>query len=164
MTVLYLQKITQYLGFPGGSLLKNLPVTQEMQEMPVWSLGQEDPLEEGMVTHFKAIYSCLENPKDRGAWQATVHRVTKSWAWLKRLSTQNPVSMKALRVLKSSYYFKIFTVSYEESMKVSTALCLLSIVLKKFKWDSCKYELQVNEVNVSKGFRHVEWGCCSYYF
>ena len=23
-------------------------------------------------------YSCLENPKDRGAWQATVHRVTKS--------------------------------------------------------------------------------------
>ena len=23
-------------------------------------------------------YSCLENPRDRGAWQATVHRVTKS--------------------------------------------------------------------------------------
>ena len=24
-------------------------------------------------------YSCLENPMDRGAWQATIHRVTKSW-------------------------------------------------------------------------------------
>jgi len=24
-------------------------------------------------------YSCLENPTDRGVWQATVHRVTKSW-------------------------------------------------------------------------------------
>ena len=23
-------------------------------------------------------YSCLENPIDRGAWQATVHKVTKS--------------------------------------------------------------------------------------
>ena len=23
-------------------------------------------------------YSCLENPKDRQAWQATVHRVTKN--------------------------------------------------------------------------------------
>ena len=23
-------------------------------------------------------YSCLENPMDRGAWQATVHRVTQS--------------------------------------------------------------------------------------
>ena len=24
-------------------------------------------------------YSCLENSRDRGAWQATVHGVTKSW-------------------------------------------------------------------------------------
>jgi len=24
-------------------------------------------------------YSCLENFMDRGAWQATVHRVPKSW-------------------------------------------------------------------------------------
>ena len=24
-------------------------------------------------------YSCLENPMDRGAWQATVHRVANSW-------------------------------------------------------------------------------------
>ena len=32
-------------------------------------------------------YSCLENPKDRGAWRATVHRVTKSQTGLKRLST-----------------------------------------------------------------------------
>ena len=28
-------------------------------------------------------YICLENPVDRGAWQATVHRVTKSWTRLK---------------------------------------------------------------------------------
>ena len=27
-------------------------------------------------------YSCLENAMDRGAWQATVHGVTKSWTWL----------------------------------------------------------------------------------
>ena len=27
-------------------------------------------------------YSCLENPMDRGAWQATVHGVTKSWTRL----------------------------------------------------------------------------------
>ena len=25
-------------------------------------------------------YSCLDNSKDRGAWQATVHGVTKNWA------------------------------------------------------------------------------------
>ena len=33
-------------------------------------------------------YSCLKNLMDRGAWQATVHRVTKSWTRLKRLSTK----------------------------------------------------------------------------
>ena len=26
-------------------------------------------------------YSCLENPVYRGAWQATIHRVTKSQTW-----------------------------------------------------------------------------------
>ena len=31
-------------------------------------------------------YSCWENPMDRGAWQATVHRVAQSQTWLKRLS------------------------------------------------------------------------------
>ena len=32
-------------------------------------------------------YSCLENPTDRGPWQATVHRVARSWTWLKQLLT-----------------------------------------------------------------------------
>ena len=30
-------------------------------------------------------YSCLENPMDKGAWWAVVHRVTKSWTQLKQL-------------------------------------------------------------------------------
>ena len=32
-------------------------------------------------------YSCLENPMDRGVWQATAHGVAKSWTWLKWLRT-----------------------------------------------------------------------------
>ena len=31
-------------------------------------------------------YSCLENPRDRGAWRATVHEVTKSQTRLKQIS------------------------------------------------------------------------------
>ena len=31
-------------------------------------------------------YACWRIPMDRGAWQATIHRVTKSWTWLKWLS------------------------------------------------------------------------------
>ena len=33
-------------------------------------------------------YCCLENPMNRGAWQATVYRVAKSRTWLKLLSRE----------------------------------------------------------------------------
>ena len=33
-------------------------------------------------------HSCLENPMDRGAWWAMVHRLLKSWTQLKQLSKQ----------------------------------------------------------------------------
>ena len=29
-------------------------------------------------------YSCMENPKDRGAWKGAVHRVIKDWTQLKQ--------------------------------------------------------------------------------
>ena len=61
--------------------VKNLPAVQETQEIWVHSLGSEDPLEEGMATHSSILaeeYSCLENPMDVEAWQATVHDVTES--------------------------------------------------------------------------------------
>ena len=55
--------------------------------MWVRSLGQKDALEEGMATHSSFFFFfCQENPLDRGAWQATVDRVAKSWTQLKRLS------------------------------------------------------------------------------
>ena len=44
-----------------------------MQETQVRSLGQEGPLEKGMATHSSILD---ENSMDRGAWRATVHRVT----------------------------------------------------------------------------------------
>ena len=37
-------------------------------------------------------YSCLENPMDREAWQATVHEITKSQTRLKQLSMDVLVS------------------------------------------------------------------------
>ena len=36
------------MGFPGGSVVKNLPA---VEETCVRSLGQEDPLEKGMAMH-----------------------------------------------------------------------------------------------------------------
>ena len=40
------------LGFPGGSVVKNLTAIQEVQ---VQSLGWEDPLEKKMATHSSVV-------------------------------------------------------------------------------------------------------------
>ena len=45
-------------------------------QVQVWSLGQEDPPEEGNGSPLQ--YSRLGDPMDRGAWWVTVHGVTKS--------------------------------------------------------------------------------------
>ena len=42
---------TEYQGFPGASVVKNLPAKQEMQETWVPSWVWEDPLKEEMATH-----------------------------------------------------------------------------------------------------------------
>ena len=46
-----------------------------MQESWVGSLGWEDPLEEGTVTHSSIL--AWRIPTDRGTWRATVHGVAK---------------------------------------------------------------------------------------
>ena len=51
-------------------MVKNPPVMHETEV-----LGQEDPLEEGIATH-SSIFA-WRIPMDRGAWQATVPRVTE---------------------------------------------------------------------------------------
>ena len=53
------------MGFPGGTSGREPACLSKRQEMWVQSLGQEDPLEEGMATHSSILY--LENPVDRGA-------------------------------------------------------------------------------------------------
>ena len=67
-----------------GSLMaqrvKNPPAVQETRKMRVRFLVWEDPLEEENGNPLQ--YSCLENPMDKGTWQATIQRVTKSWTQL----------------------------------------------------------------------------------
>ena len=69
------------IGFPGGSVVKKPPANAGDWGDAVLipgpgrspGVGSGNPLQ----------YSCLENPMDRGAWQATVHGVAacqNSWA------------------------------------------------------------------------------------
>ena len=60
------------MGFPGGSVVKNLPA---MQETWVRSLGQEDPLEKGMATHFSIPAWRIPWTEKTGGVQSMGHRV-----------------------------------------------------------------------------------------
>ena len=66
----------QYLGFPGGTVLKNLPATggDERDIGSIPGLGRSPRVGSGNPLP----YSCLENPMDRGAWWIIVHGVAES--------------------------------------------------------------------------------------
>ena len=81
-----LKSIVAFWASQVALVVKNLAANAGDVNNAVSSLGWEDPLEEGMAT---LRYSCLENPMDRGAWGATVHRVVQSQTRLKQLSTQH---------------------------------------------------------------------------
>ena len=61
-------------GFPGGSDSKESASNAEYLSL-IPGLGRSPGEENGNPLQ----YSCLENSMDRGAWWATVQRVTKSW-------------------------------------------------------------------------------------
>ena len=68
------------MGLPWWLSGEESTTIQEPREMQVWSLGQEDHFGEGNGNLLQS--SCLENPMDRGAWQATVQSVAKGWTCL----------------------------------------------------------------------------------
>ena len=68
-------------------MVKNLSASAEDRRGVGSILGSGRPPGGGHGNPFQ--YSYLENPMDRGAWWATVHRVIKSWTRLKQLSMQS---------------------------------------------------------------------------
>ena len=75
-------------GFPGGLMVKNLPTNaKDMGLIPglgrFLGVGNGNPLQ----------FSCVGNSMGRGAWQATVHGVTKSQIWA-RMHKPNHQSWK----------------------------------------------------------------------
>ena len=68
--------------------------------------------------------SCLENPRDGGAWWAAISGVAQSWTWLKRLSS-------------SSYFFRS---CHLETARSSLDVSL--IIIQNAQIEKCKTELQ----------------------
>ena len=87
------------MGFHGGSEVKNLPA----------SAGDEGSIPEsgrspggGNGSPFQ--YSCLENPMDRGAQQATVHGVTKSRTQLSMHAQKEEIDENCLFTEKTGLF------------------------------------------------------------
>ena len=70
-----------WLGFHGGPAVKNLPTMQETQETQVWSLGWEDPLEDGMGIPSSILTWRIPWTEEPGRlWSMGFQRVGHSWS------------------------------------------------------------------------------------
>ena len=82
---------------PDGSAVKNPPASARDAGDTGFIPGLErSPGEENGSS---LQYSCLENPMDRGAWQATVQRVTKS---------QTRLNYYAHQIFMFEHYYVVF--------------------------------------------------------
>ena len=86
--------ILYYNSSAGGSVVKNRLPMQETQEMWVWSLGQEDPLEKKMATH-SAGSQCEESHPwqghEEGSWhtQGVLRLQGPLWKFLSMYPNKN---------------------------------------------------------------------------
>ena len=156
------------VGFPGGTMVKNLPDNQRRQWHPTpvllpgkshgwrslvgcspWGLEESD-MTERLHFHFSLSCigegngnplqcSCLENPRDRGAWWAAVNGVAQSWTRLRRLSSKlyqkipkpsTRTSIKRFKkdVSKKSYQLGMFHMPGMIAGTIKTQLVLASIL------------------------------------
>ena len=77
MTRTVLHKPNGASGFPGGSDSKESACNAgDLGWIP------ESSRSPGEGNGHPVQYSCLQNPVDRGAWQATVHEIAKNWTQL----------------------------------------------------------------------------------
>ena len=87
--------------FPGGSEVKNLSAVQEMR---VWSLGQEDPLEEEMATHSNILaWEIPWTEKTGGLQPIGSQRVRLDWAIEHRKKNTKPQNNQHLYIIYKQF-------------------------------------------------------------
>ena len=92
-------------GLQGGASGKEPACQCRRHGTRVQFLGQEDHKGgHGSPPH----YSCLENPRDRAVWWATVCRVAKGWTWLKWHSMYTLPIIKWKGTQPFSHHYQIF--------------------------------------------------------
>ena len=72
------------MGFPGGSVVKNLPANAETG---VWSHGWENPLEKEMPTHSSILAWEIPWTEESGGSPPTGSQKSWTWQWLNKTTT-----------------------------------------------------------------------------
>jgi len=127
--------ISKFSGFPGLSVVRNLPA---MQEIWVWSLDQEDPLEKEMATHSSTLgweISWTEEPgglQSTGLWRvghdwATEHTQNSSlFSFWRNLHMVSPTSIYMSTALYQGFLFSTSSPIF--------AICKLSDDSNSYRW------------------------------
>ena len=93
------------MGFPIGSVVKNLPANTEASGDADLIPGLGRSPREGHGNPLQ--YSCLGNPMDRGDWQATAHRIAKNQTRLSNYTTTNNAGWILSMVLEVTFLPKL---------------------------------------------------------
>ena len=78
--------------------------------------------------------SCLENPRDRGAWWAAVYGVAQSRTWLKQLSSSSSSSIK---LWGSS---KVSSCGMEHKTEDFNIIVMYRLIIEMIVWDLIQVE------------------------
>ena len=92
--------------------------------------------------------SCLENPMDRGAWQARIHRVAQSWTQLKRLSTHTLIYIVV--VVRSLSCVQLFATPWTTTHHVTLTFTISWSLLKHCDSSSPEFSMIYSAYKLNK--------------
>ena len=109
-------------GFPGGTVVNNPPAhARDAASIP--GPGRSPGGRNGNPLP----YSCLENPMDRGTWQATVHGVSKRQDWATEHTHIYPSIYFSIISLPCCYWIficiKLYNLCFHDQMFTFSTVC-----------------------------------------
>ena len=131
-----------------AQMLKNLPAMWQTRSIP--GLGRYP----GKGTGNPFQYSCLENPMDRGAWQARIHRVAQSWTQLKRLSTHTLIYIVV--VVRSLSCVQLFATPWTTTHHVTLTFTISWSLLKHCDSSSPEFSMIYSAYKLNKQGDNIE--------
>ena len=135
------------MSLVAGLTPKNFRYICILYRLPRWCSGKESTRQCGDTEDTVSIpgsgrspgagngnplqHSCLENSTDRGAWQATIHGVTKSWT---RLSTHTHThTLHVTHMCMCIIYESVYVLIYNKEIKIKMDSIVAIIAEKKKK-------------------------------